>query len=116
MKNIIIIGARGYQANYGGWETFVTNLIENYKDKNVKFHVPELTYDKKENKTIKEKDGVSCLQVYSPKLGFVTMFIYAIFALKYMKKYIKENKLKKILLHPQVYFLVLFQRIPISQS
>lgn len=28
----------------------------------------------------------------------------------------KENKLKKILLHPQVYFLVLFQRIQISQS
>lgn len=99
MKNIIIIGARGYQANYGGWETFVTNLIENYKEKNVKFHVPELTYDKKENKAIKEKDQVSCLQVYSPKVGFVTMFIYAIFALKYMKKYIKENKLENVILY-----------------
>lgn len=99
MKNIIIIGARGYEANYGGWETFVTNLIKNYKDKNVAFHVPELTNDRKENKKIKDKDGVSCLQVYAPRVGFVTMFIYAIFALKYMKKYIKDNKLENVILY-----------------
>ena len=44
MKNIIIVGARGYRSNYGGWETFVTNLIKNYKEKEVKFHVAELTH------------------------------------------------------------------------
>lgn len=99
MKNIIIIGARGYESNYGGWETFVTNLIQNYKDKKVKFHVPELTHDKKKNKKIIEKDNVSCLQVYSPKVGFVTMFIYAIYALKQMKKYIKKQKLENVTLY-----------------
>lgn len=99
MKNIIIIGARGYKSNYGGWETFVTNLIKNYEDKNVKFHVPELTHDKKMNKKIVEKDHVFCLQVYSPKLGFVTMFIYAIFALKQMKKYIMRNKLENVVIY-----------------
>lgn len=99
MKNIIIIGARGYKSNYGGWETFVTNLIQNYEDKNVKFHVPELTHDKKMNKKIIEKEGVSCLQVYSPKLGFVTMFIYAIYALKQMRKYIKRNQLEHVVLY-----------------
>ena len=76
MKNIIIIGARGYQYNYGGWETFVTNLIDNYQDKNVKFHVPEITNEKAKKKKIIEKNNVSCLQIYSPNLGFVTMFNY----------------------------------------
>ncbi len=99
MKNIIIIGARGYKSNYGGWETFVTNLIENYCDKNTKFHVPELTHNKKENKKIIEKNQVSCLQVYSPKVGFVTMFIYAIVALKRMKKYIKKNNLENSMVY-----------------
>ena len=28
-KSIIIIGARGFEYNYGGWETFVTNLVKN---------------------------------------------------------------------------------------
>ena len=55
MKNIIIIGARGYESNYGGWETFVTNLIKNYHDKNVKFHVAELcTFKKDDNSTIND--------------------------------------------------------------
>ncbi len=99
MKNIIIIGARGYKSNYGGWETFVTNLIKNYNDKNTKFHVPELTHNKNENKQVIEKENVSCPQIYSPKVGFVTMFIYAIFALKHMKKYIKENNLENVVVY-----------------
>lgn len=99
MKNIIIIGARGFKSNYGGWETFVTNLIANYNDKKVKFHVPELSYDKKMNKKVIVKENVNCPQVYSPKLGFVTMFIYAIFALKQMKKYIKKNDLENVVIY-----------------
>lgn len=101
MKNIIIIGSRGYKYNYGGWETFVTNLIENYHDSKVKFHVPELTHKKSANKKIIKKDNVSCMQVYSPKLGFVTMFIYAIYALILMKKYIKKERLE----NPIIYVL-----------
>lgn len=99
MKNIIIIGARGYQSNYGGWETFVTNLIQNYNDKSVQFHIPELNHNKKENKTILNKDGVSCMQVYAPKIGFVTMFLYAIKALKYLKNYIKKNHLENVVVY-----------------
>lgn len=99
MKNIIVIGARGYKYNYGGWETFVTNLIQNYKEKDTKFHVPELTHNKKQNKQVIEKENVSCLQVYSPKVGFVTMFLYAIFALKQMKKYIKKQRLENVVLY-----------------
>ena len=44
MKNIIIIGSRGYESEYGGWETFVTNLINNYNDPGTRFYVPELTH------------------------------------------------------------------------
>lgn len=37
MKHIFIIGSRGNQANYGGWETFVTKLVDNYNDKRIVF-------------------------------------------------------------------------------
>ncbi len=99
MKNIIIIGARGYKASYGGWETFVTNLIQNYRDKDVAFHVPEWTSNKDSKNKIIKKDHVSCLQVYAPSLGFVTMFIYAIKALFKMKKYIKKNHLTNTIIY-----------------
>ena len=46
LKSVFIIGSRGYKAKYGGWETFVTNLVDNYKDKNTKFYISEYTNDK----------------------------------------------------------------------
>ena len=57
-KNIIIIGARGYKYNYGGWETFVTNLVKNYQDVDTKFYIPHLTHDKTEDLKVYEEDGV----------------------------------------------------------
>ena len=51
MKNIFILGSRGYQAKYGGWETFVTNLVDHYHDKNTTIYVGELTDKKEEDKT-----------------------------------------------------------------
>lgn len=99
MKNIMIIGSRGYKASYGGWETFVTNLIENYNDKDTQFHVAELTHNKKEDKKVIKKGNVFCPQVYSPKVGFVTMFIYAILALKRTKKYIQKQNLENMVVY-----------------
>lgn len=99
MKNIMIIGSRGYKASYGGWETFVTNLIENYNDKDTQFHVAELTHNKKEDKKVIKKGNVFCPQVYSPKVGFVTMFIYAILALKRTKKYIQKQNLENVVVY-----------------
>ena len=72
MKNIIIIGARGYESKYGGWETFVTNLVNNYNDKDTKFYIPELNHDRK-NKNVEIRNGVICPQIYVPKQGSMTM-------------------------------------------
>ena len=77
-KNIIIVGARGYLYNYGGWETFVTNLVANYPDKNVNFYIPDLTKDKSEDDKIILKDKVICPQIYVKDQGFVTMFTFTI--------------------------------------
>ena len=97
MKNIIIIGSRGYEKEYGGWETFVTNLINNYDDKDTKFYVAELTHEK--NKGIEERNGVICPQIYVPKQGSITMFNFAIKATLFFKKYIKENKLDNVVMY-----------------
>ncbi len=97
MKNIIIIGSRGYESNYGGWETFVTNLINNYDDKNTRFYVPELT-NKKNTKT-EIRNGVICKQIYVPDQGFVTMFTFVIKAVLYYKKLIKKEKMENVVMY-----------------
>ena len=98
MKNIIIIGSRGYEKNYGGWETFVTNLINNYDDKDVQFYVPELNHNKKNNGT-EIRNGVICPQIYTPKQGFVTMFTFTVKAVLYFKKLIKKEKMENVVMY-----------------
>jgi len=93
-KNIIIIGARGYHFNYGGWETFVTNLVANNNDQSYKYYIPNLTHNKKEDKQILEIDKVTVPYIYTPKQGFVTMFTFTIKAVHFFMKYIKEQNLK----------------------
>lgn len=94
MKNIIIIGSRGYKFNYGGWETFVTNLVLNTHEKDVQYYIPNLTHEKKEDKKIKEIDGVISPSLYVPKQGFVTMFTFTIKTIRYFLKYIREKNLE----------------------
>ena len=97
MKNIIIIGSRGYESEYGGWETFVTNLINNYNDENTRFYVPELTHKKESN--IEIRNGVICKKIYVPKQGFVTMFTFVIKAVLYYKKMLKKEKLDNVIMY-----------------
>lgn len=93
-KNIIIIGARGYKCNYGGWETFVTHLILNNKNEEYQFYVPNLTYEKEKDQQIQMIDGVVVPSIYVPDQGFVTMFTFTIKATNYFLKYIQEHDLK----------------------
>ena len=97
MKNIIIIGSRGYKSEYGGWETFVTNLIDNYDDKSVKFYVPEVSFDK--NKKEYKVNNVVCTPIYTKQRGNITMLFFAIKAVLYFKKRIKKDNMKNVIMY-----------------
>ena len=97
MKNIIIIGSKGYECNYGGWETFVSNLINNYKDDDIRFFVPELSF--KMNSNIEIRNGVICKQVFIPKHGYFTMFSFVIKALLYYTKLIRKERMENVIIY-----------------
>lgn len=90
MKHIFIIGSRGYHANYGGWETFVSNLVDNYNDKDTIFHISEITNDK--NKDLdKINDSIIIKSIYVPNIGGARMLLCSIKAFLYYLKYINSN-------------------------
>ena len=93
-KNIIIIGSRGYNFSYGGWETFVTNLVNNEDKSKYKFYIPTLTYNKEDHGKYQEDDFLETPFIYTKEKGFATMFTFTINSIKYYVKYIKEKKLK----------------------
>ncbi len=92
MKNVFIIGSRGYKAKYGGWETFVTSLVDNYNDKDTKFYISEYTNDKNK-KVYSVSDNILVFPIYVGNYKSATMFIYTIKAFKYCYNYIKDNKI-----------------------
>ena len=93
MKNIFIVGSRGYHYNYGGWETFVTNLVDNYNDLDTKFHISMYTNDKN-LKEYEADSNVTVNPIYVKNNTSGKMFIYSVKALKYYIKYIEENNIK----------------------
>ena len=97
MKNIIIIGSRGYNYDYGGWETLVSNLIDNYKDDDVRFFVPELSY--KMNNEIEIRNGVICKQVFIPKHGPLAMFSFVFKSVLYYTNLIRKEKMKNTIIY-----------------
>ena len=92
MKHIFIVGARGYHACYGGWETFVSKLVDYYNDKNTIFHISMIT-DDKNKKEIKINNNIIVDPIYVKNSGSIKMLLYSVKAYKYYIKYIEENNI-----------------------
>lgn len=89
MKNIFIIGSKGIPANYGGFETFVDELVSRQQNKNIKYHVACLS----DNDNETEYHGAHCFNVKIPNIGPAKAVYYDLAALKYCVKYIKDNNI-----------------------
>ena len=92
MKNVFIIGSRGYHYNYGGWETFVSNLVDNYNDNDTKFYISEYT---NKNNVLKYKvnNNIIVNPIYVKSNSKGKMFIYSVKAFKNAINYIEKNNL-----------------------
>lgn len=93
MKHIFIIGSRGYSAKYGGWETFVTKLVDNYDDKEVIFHISGLS-EEKDNLNININNNIVKDSFYIKQNGGLKMLLCTIKSFKYYLKYIKDNNIE----------------------
>ncbi|WP_083479394.1 beta 1-4 rhamnosyltransferase Cps2T [Liquorilactobacillus oeni] len=91
MKNVFIIGSKGIPANYGGFETFVDNLVTRRINKNIKYHIACMTFDKE----VKHYDynGANCQEISIPNIGGAKAILYDLKSLKWALKTIKKNKL-----------------------
>lgn len=96
--HVMIMGARGYKRNYGGWETFVQNLINNWKDNDTQFYVYEIVNNIQEEDTIKY-GNVICPQIYQKNIGNATMPVFCLKSLINAIKYVKENKLNNVIFY-----------------
>lgn len=89
MKHIFIIGSKGIPAKYGGFETFVDELVSRRKSPNLKYYVYCLS---NQNNEFIYKEAF-CFNVKVPNIGPAKAVYYDLKALKHSIQYIKENNL-----------------------
>lgn len=93
MRHVFIIGSRGLPAKYGGFETFVDELVTNQKNKNIKYHVANLSDS--ENQTHYDYKGADVFNIKARNLGGAKVIFYDLDAIKYSLKFIKDKEIKK---------------------
>lgn len=90
MKNIFLMGSKGIPAQYGGFETFVEELVKRKKSKSIKYYVTCMdSVD-----SVKEVFGATCFHLKVPKIGSSRAVLYDLKSIDYILKYIKNNNLK----------------------
>ncbi|TCD46518.1 glycosyltransferase family 1 protein [Streptococcus sp. X16XC17] len=89
MKHIFIIGSRGLPAQYGGFETFVEQLVSHQVSNHIRYHVACLSDTSHHQHTTYK--GADCFTINPPKLGPARVIAYDMMAISYALELIKKE-------------------------
>ena len=93
MQHVFIIGSRGLPAQYGGFETFVDQLVSHQVSPTIQYHVACLSNDQAYQHF--DYKGVDCFTIKAPKLGPARVIAYDMMAISYALKVIKKQGIEK---------------------
>ncbi|MEB3519634.1 glycosyltransferase family 1 protein [Streptococcus sp. S2(2023)] len=93
MQHVFIIGSRGLPAQYGGFETFVDQLVSYQVSPDIQYHVACLSNDQAFQHF--DYKGVDCFTIKAPKLGPARVIAYDMMAISYALKVIEKQGIEK---------------------
>lgn len=93
MQHVFIIGSRGLPAQYGGFETFVDQLVSHQVSPAIQYHVACLSNDQAYQHF--DYKGVDCFTIKAPKLGPARVIAYDMMAINYALKVIKKQGIEQ---------------------
>lgn len=93
MQHVFIIGSRGLPAQYGGFETFVDQLVSHQVSSDIQYHVACLSNDQAYQHF--DYNGVDCFTITPPKLGPARVIAYDMMAINYALKLIKKQGIEQ---------------------
>ena len=93
MQHVFIIGSRGLPAQYGGFETFVDQLVSHQVSPDIQYHVACLSNDQAYQPF--DYKGVDCFTIKAPKLGPARVISYDMMAINYALKLIKKQGIEQ---------------------
>lgn len=97
--NVFIIGARGYKTPYGGWETFVRGLLDNWKNKNIHFYVYEKASLDLNEKIEEISSHITLFNIHVPNKGGFTMMKYDAICTNHAYAFVNNNKITNVIFY-----------------
>lgn len=97
MQHVFIIGSRGLPAQYGGFETFVDQLVSHQVSPDIQYHVACLSNDQAYQHF--DYKGVDCFTIKAPKLGPARVIAYDMMAINYALKLIKKQGIEQTIFY-----------------
>ncbi len=94
-KHVFIIGSKGIPANYGGFETFVDELVTRQVDDRIQYHVSCMS-DHEETFMYHKAE---CFALKVANIGPAKAVAYDLQALEYCVKYISKHHIKNALVY-----------------
>ena len=93
MQHVFIIGSRGLPAQYGGFETFVDQLVSHQVSPDIQYHVACLS----NNQAYQHFDfkGIDCFTIKAPRLGPARVIAYDMMAINYALKHINKQGIEQ---------------------
>ena len=88
MRNVFIVGCKGIPAKYGGFETFVDELVARKKSSDIQYYVACM--GEVENGTYK---GARCFGVKVPDIGPAKAVLYDLKAIREATKIAKRDNI-----------------------
>jgi len=85
--HVFILGSKGIPARYGGFETFVDQLVSRRADPNIQYHVACLDTIRRET----EYRGARCFHLPAPNIGPAKAVYYDLAALRACCAYIRRH-------------------------
>ena len=95
-RHVFIIGSKGIPASYGGFETFVQELVRRRKDERICYHVACSVCEKEDaaKGEIFRVFGADCFYIPMRPIGPAKAVLYDLEALAWTLRYIRENQIR----------------------
>lgn len=98
-RNVFIVGSKGTPAKYGGFETFVDNLVSRKQSDDVKYFVA-CRRDLSDNKAdLYDYNDATCFNIDVPNAGPAKAILYDLRALVWILKYIRKNNIRHVIVY-----------------
>ena len=91
MQHVFIIGSRGLPAQYGGFETFVDELVSQQQSDQIKYHVANLSKDASGKHS--DYKTADVFDIKARHFGPANVIFYDRDAINYALSYIRKNKI-----------------------